>query len=114
MRLLSLTSRRFREMREGVFRVSHKKPYFLLEIFHRTCIMLIMKYLLNYYSIFVAKAFRALYMSSSWHANRKAMDVLEHYKDVRRCLPLMHDGRHWGNHKGSKQEAFKATQGVGK
>jgi len=40
------------------------------------------------------------------------MDVLEHYKSVRRTLPLMSDGRHWGNHDGSKQKSFKATQGV--
>ena len=72
-----------------------------------------MKYLLNFYSIFVAKAFRVLYMSPSLTANRKAMDVLEHYKSVRRTLPLMSDGNHWGNHNGSKQKSFKATQGVG-
>ena len=71
-----------------------------------------MKYLLNFYSIFVAKAFHVLYHSPSYTANRKAMDVLEHYKSVRRTLPLMSDGRHWGNHDGSKQKSFKATQGV--
>jgi len=70
------------------------------------------KYILNYYSIFVAKAFRVLYTSPSLTANRKAMKVLDHYKMVRRSLPLMEDGRHWGNHHGTKQKAYMATQGT--
>ena len=40
------------------------------------------------------------------------MKVLEHYKSVRRALPLMEDGRHWGNHYGTKQKAYMATQGT--
>ena len=71
-----------------------------------------MKYLLNFYSIFVAKAFRVLYTSPNLTANRKAMKVLDHYRNVRRALPLMSDGRHWGNHYGSKQKSYNATQGV--
>jgi hypothetical protein len=71
-----------------------------------------MKYLLNLYSVFVAKAFHALYHSNNLTANRKAMRVLDHYRSVRRVLPVMHDGNHWGNHRGSKKKSFNATQGV--
>jgi hypothetical protein len=71
-----------------------------------------MKYLLNLYSVFVAKAFRALYTSQNTTANRKAMRVLDHYRSVRRVLPVMHDGNHWGNHDGSKKKSFYATQGI--
>jgi hypothetical protein len=47
------------------------------------------------------------------------MDTLEHYKNVRRMLPVVSKSKadgtthtaHWGNHLGSKQKSFKATQG---
>ena len=55
-------------------------------------------YILNLYSILVAKRFETQYHSSSTKANSKAMDTLEHYKKVRRMLPLMSDGNHMGNH----------------
>lgn len=71
-----------------------------------------MKYLLNLYSVFVAKAFHALYAPQNATANRKAMRVLDHYRSVRRMLPVMSDGNHWGNHDGSKKKPFYATQGV--
>jgi hypothetical protein len=71
-----------------------------------------MKHFLNLYSVFVAKAFRALYTSPNLTANRKAMRVLDHYRSVRRTLPLMNDGNHWGNHSGSSKKSFYATQGI--
>ena len=63
--------------------------------------------------------FEQQYNSSSVTANSKAMDTLEHYKNVRRMLPVKTvtkpDGTyhtaHWGNHYGSKQKSFRATQG---
>lgn len=70
-----------------------------------------MKYLINLYSIFVARRFEALYRSSDTRANKKALKVLDHYRNVRRLLPIMGDGNHFGNHKGSKKKAFNATQG---
>ena len=56
----------------------------------------------------------------------KALDTLEHYKNVRRMLPLMSDGNHMGNHNSYATRAngesapnrfngskpFYATQGV--
>ena len=57
-----------------------------------------MNYLLNLYSQFVAKRFETQYNSKSTKANSKAMDTLEHYKNVRRKLPLMSDGNRMGNH----------------
>ena len=85
-----------------------------------------MNYILNQYSILVAKRFEKQYHSSSTKANSKAMSTLEHYKNVRRMLPLMSDGNRMGNHQsyatrangeyapnrynGSK--AFYATQGI--
>jgi len=69
------------------------------------------KYLINLYSVFVAKRFETLYNSPSSKDNSKAMKVLDHYRSVRRVLPVMSDGNHFGNHKGSKQKAFNATQG---
>jgi hypothetical protein len=71
-----------------------------------------MKYLLNLYSVFVAKAFRALYISKNTTANRKAMRVLDHYRSVRRLLPIMQDGNHWGNHRESGRKPWFATQGI--
>ena len=85
-----------------------------------------MNYIINLYSQLVAKRFETLYSSSSIKANSKAPKVLDHYRSVRRLLPLMSDGNHMGNHQsyatrengqyapnrynGSK--AFYATQGV--
>ena len=57
-----------------------------------------MNYILNLYSRFVAKRFETLYNSSSFKANEKAPKVLEHYRSVRRMLPLMSAGNHMGNH----------------
>jgi hypothetical protein len=71
-----------------------------------------MKSLLNLYSVFVAKAFRALYTSPNLTAKRKAMRVLDHYRSVRRRLPMMADGNHWGNHWLSAKKPFLATQGI--
>ncbi len=55
-------------------------------------------YILNLYSILVAKRFETQYHSSSIKANSKALNTLEHYKKVRRMLPLMSDGNRMGNH----------------
>lgn len=57
-----------------------------------------MNYIINLYSILVAKRFEKQYHSSSTKANSKAMSTLEHYKNVRRMLPLMSDGNRMGNH----------------
>ena len=70
-----------------------------------------MKYLINLYSVFVAKRFETLYNSPSTKANAKALKVLDHYRSVRRTLPIMSDGNHFGNHKNSSKKAFYATQG---
>ena len=72
-----------------------------------------MKSLLNLYSVFVAKAFRALYTSPNLDPSyRKAMRVLDHYRSVRRRLPMMADGNRWGNHWLSSKKPFRATQGI--
>ena len=71
-----------------------------------------MKYLLNLYSVFVARRFEALYHSPSYKKNVKAQKVLEHYRSIRRLLPIMHDGNHYGNHNGSNKKPFYATQGI--
>tara|TARA_R110002167_G_scaffold336117_1_gene543465 strand:+ start:181 stop:465 length:285 start_codon:yes stop_codon:yes gene_type:complete len=55
-------------------------------------------YIINLYSQFVAKRFEAQFNSKSTKANSKALDTLEHYKNVRRMLPLMSDGNRMGNH----------------
>ena len=57
-----------------------------------------MNYILNLYSILVAKVFEKQYHSSSTKSNSRAMSTLEHYKNVRRKLPLMSDGNRMGNH----------------
>jgi len=62
------------------------------------CIILTVNYLINLYSVLVAKRFTALYNSPSTKANGKALKVLDHYRSVRRMLPLMSDGNHMGNH----------------
>ena len=92
----------------------------------RSVIIHTVNYLLNLYSQFVAKRFEAQFNSKSTKANSKALDTLEHYKNVRRMLPLMSDGNRMGNHNsfatrangeyapnrynGSK--SFYATQGI--
>jgi len=78
---------------------------------YKSVIILIVNYFLNLYSILVAKRFETLYHSPNSKHNAKALDVLDHYRTVRRLLPIQACGRHLGNHKGSKQKAFKATQG---
>ena len=70
-----------------------------------------MKYLINLYSQLVAIRFEKQYNSKSTKANSKALNTLEHYKNVRRMLPVMSDGNHWGNHWLSNKSPFYATQG---
>jgi len=78
----------------------------------RHVIITTMKYLINLYSQFVAKRFEHLYHTSYNHRQDiKAMKVLNHYRSVRRLLPLEKCGKHFGNHDGSKKKAFCATQG---
>ena len=64
----------------------------------RHVIILTVNYIINLYSQLVARRFETLYSSSSSKANAKAPKVLEHYRSVRRLLPLMSDGNHMGNH----------------
>jgi hypothetical protein len=64
----------------------------------RHVIILTVNYIINLYSQLVAKRFETLYSSPSIKANMKAPKVLEHYRSVRRLLPLMSDGNHMGNH----------------
>jgi len=64
----------------------------------RSVIIHTVNYIINLYSILVAKRFETLYHSSSIKANGKALKVLDHYRSVRRMLPLMSDGNHLGNH----------------
>ena len=78
----------------------------------RDVIILTVNYIINLYSILVAKRFETLYHSTSAKHNVKATKVLDHYRTVRRSLPIMADGNHMGNHKGSKKASFLATQGV--
>jgi hypothetical protein len=70
-----------------------------------------MKYIINLYSQLVAKRFEVLYHSPIHNDNVKAMKVLDHYRSVRRVLPIHQCGKHFGNHDGSKKKAFFATQG---
>ena len=74
----------------------------------------------------MAKRFESQYHSSSTKANSKALNTLEHYKNVRRMLPLMSDGNRMGNHQSYATRAngeyapnryngsrgFYATQGI--
>jgi len=86
-------------------------PIFYLTKRLRYVIIYIVNYLLNLYSTLVAKRFETLYNSKSSKANGKALDVLDHYRTVRRMLPLMADGNHMGNHAGSNHKSYMATQG---
>ena len=92
----------------------------------RHVIIYIVNYLLNLYSQFVAKRFEAQFNSKSTKANSKALNTLEHYKNVRRMLPLMSDGNRMGNHNSfatrangeyapnrfNGHKSFYATQGI--
>ena len=40
-----------------------------------------------------------------------ALRTLDAYRSVRRRLPVMACGKHYGNHAGSKRKPYKATQG---
>jgi hypothetical protein len=64
---------------------------------------------LNTYSVFVGKLF-----AIAWnHANASSLSLalLDHYRSVRRRLPVTLNGNHWGNHLGSQYKPWKATQG---
>ncbi len=63
----------------------------------RDDILIAMKYLINLYSVFVARSFETLYNSSNLSDHAKAQDRLEHYRNVRRMLPKLADGNHMGN-----------------
>ena len=67
-----------------------------------------MKTLLNLYSILAGKAFASAYNRGSSFAPA----MLEHYCSIRRRLPIMSDGNHWGNHWLSNKKPLRATQGV--
>jgi len=83
-------------------------------------------YLLNLYSILVAKVFEKQYHSKSTKANSRSMKTLNHYRSVRRRLPMMSDGNYMGNHMSyatlpngeyakniyGGYDSFHATQGV--
>ena len=70
-----------------------------------------MKYIINLYSNLVANRFEKQYHSPSAKDNAKAIRTLEHYRSIRRRLPMMSDGNHWGNHKNSNKNPYYATQG---
>jgi hypothetical protein len=40
-----------------------------------------------------------------------ALRTLDAYRSVRRRLPVMACGKHYGNHAGSKRKPYEATQG---
>ena len=71
---------------------------FYLTRHFRHVIIHTVNYIINLYSILVAKVFEKQYNSSSSRWNSRAMSTLEHYKNVRRMLPLMSDGNRMGNH----------------
>ena len=96
---------------DGVARATLIFSFFYLTNALRSVIILFMKSLINLYSIFVAKAFETLYFSDNYKTQQKALKVLDHYRSVRRCLPIMECGKHYGNHDGSSKKAFLATQG---
>lgn len=54
-----------------------------------------MNYIINLYSTLVGKAFAFTYAQGSSHI---APALLNHYRSVRRRLPMMSDGNHMGNH----------------
>ena len=101
-------------------------PIFYLTRRFRHVIIYIVNYLLNLYSQLVAKRFETQFNSKSTKANSKALDTLEHYKNVRRMLPLMSDGNRMGNHNSfatrangdyapnrfNGHKSFYATQGI--
>jgi len=74
-----------------------------------------MKSLINYLSVLAGRSFAKSWNSQclappqeqSWMTLRK-LDV---YVALRRRLPVMSDGLHWGNHWCSDKEPVRATQG---
>jgi len=66
-----------------------------------------MKYIINKFSLFLAKRFE-----SSYSQGKSSQTFwLNRYRSVRRMLPLMSDGNRWGNHTYSNKNPFYATQG---
>jgi len=70
-----------------------------------------MKYLRNLYSTYLARRFSKQWFSDDLRTALSSHKTLQKYKKVRRSLPLMDDGNHWGNHNESKRNPYKATQG---
>jgi len=65
--------------------------------------------LINFASTIQGRRFAKAYKAQK---TGKAARLLDSYISLRRRLPLMPDGRHFGNHKGSKQKPLRATQGL--
>ena len=69
-----------------------------------------MKYLLNSLSLFCATRFESAYREE--HSSKTTKFWLNRYVALRKRLPIMSDGNHWGNHTLSSKKPFCATQGL--
>ena len=67
--------------------------------------------LINFYSSLLAKRFCKQWNADSLTNVMKSGKTLQRYRSVRRLLPVMMDGNHWGNHWCSDKKAYNATQG---
>lgn len=89
-------------------RKTQKNP---LTLYPHSGIMHIMKNtIINALSILAAKRFVRKYRNTSLHSD-EVLGALDTYRFLRRKLPKDDTGRHLGNHAGSKQKPFRATQG---
>jgi|TARA_R100000049_G_C1889221_1_gene42882 hypothetical protein len=66
--------------------------------------------ILNGFSRLIGRLFSFGYRHHSFIPNMATMSLLDAYISVRRSLPVMADGNHWGNHYASNKKPWKATQ----
>jgi hypothetical protein len=72
-----------------------------------------MKQIINYLSILAGRSFAKSWNSAESYHNQSWMTLrkLDVYVALRRRLPIMSDGIHWGNHWISDKAPVRATQG---
>lgn len=66
-------------------------------------------HIINTLSRFVGKHFAKCYRRN-WVSANYTLRVLDAYISLRQKLPLMADGKHWGNHYYSRMLPWRATQ----
>jgi|10_taG_2_1085330.scaffolds.fasta_scaffold42730_3 hypothetical protein len=67
-------------------------------------------WILNIVSRIVGRYFSMVHLSS-WASAAHKERALNAYVSLRRRLPVMECGKHWGNHDRSRKLPFHATQG---